>query len=339
VKVTIPLLALLVVSSGYFINDAFAEISENQPFLLEGSGFAVTEESINFSEIDLGLFSQQQRGSSIDLLIDDGFVTIGGEDFFVSDLAGKFLREGKYIRINGNVESSNGLDTSISFFGRLVEESQDASVYGFTGRITTSDDTYKIIYTAKLSSLSQTISTTSTSTPITSTSTTPEEKTENIVYILRGSTKQGVVPDRTPDEEFGTFRSQAQSGGDVRQQILEQQSDYEGHVKLRYFSQDRFTLLPGDSITVVNTDDYNHSVVSGKENYRSRNTSDFTSTFTPDGRIVTESIAPGESLTITFDEIGFYRLFDPDYPWMKMIVYAFPPTDSLVLGHTINPTN
>jgi hypothetical protein len=43
VKATITLLALLVVSSGYFINDAFAEISENQPFLLEGSGFAVTE--------------------------------------------------------------------------------------------------------------------------------------------------------------------------------------------------------------------------------------------------------------------------------------------------------
>ena len=43
----------------------------------------------------------------------------------------------------------------LSFFGRLVAESKDASVYGFTGRITTSDDTYKIIYTTKLSSLSK----------------------------------------------------------------------------------------------------------------------------------------------------------------------------------------
>ncbi len=70
-------------------------------------------------------------------------------------LEGKFLREGRYIRINGNIESSNGFDTSISFFGRLVEESKDASVYGFTGRITTPDDSYKvtihnkIIYTIK----------------------------------------------------------------------------------------------------------------------------------------------------------------------------------------------
>jgi len=57
VKAAIALLTLLVVSSGYFINESFAEISENQTFLLEGSGFAVTEESILISEINLGLSS------------------------------------------------------------------------------------------------------------------------------------------------------------------------------------------------------------------------------------------------------------------------------------------
>ena len=65
------------------------------------------------------------------------------------------MREGRYIRLNGNIESSNGFDTSISFFGRLVDESKDAAVYGFTGRLTTPDDTYKIIYTTKLSTLSK----------------------------------------------------------------------------------------------------------------------------------------------------------------------------------------
>ena len=54
-------------------------------------------------------------------------------------------------RINGNIESSSGFDTTISFFGRLLRESKMQSVYGFTGRITTPDDTYKIIYTTKLS--------------------------------------------------------------------------------------------------------------------------------------------------------------------------------------------
>ena len=330
-KVTIPLLALLVVSSGYFINDAFAEISENQPFLLEGSGFAVTEESIHFSEIDLGLSSRQQSGSTINFLVEDGFVTIGNEEFFVSELAGKFLREGRYIRINGNIESTSGSDTSISFFGRIVEESRDATVYGFTGRITTSSDTYKVIYTTKLSALSQITSTSS--------STEPEKSEDIILYILRGSTSPGLKSDKITDE-FGTFRSQVQVGGSVTlNQALAQQSA-DGHLKLRYFSQDRLTIEPGTTITIVNDDIADHSVVSGKENYRSRNTSEFTSTFTPDGRIVTESIPPGGSITITFDEMGFYRLYDPDCPWMKIIAYVFPPVpDSQIIKDYGKPKN
>ena len=72
-KVTIIILALIVVSTGYSANEVFAEISENQVFLLEGSGFAVTENSIRISEIDFGISSQQQSGSSIDFLTEDGF--------------------------------------------------------------------------------------------------------------------------------------------------------------------------------------------------------------------------------------------------------------------------
>jgi hypothetical protein len=94
-KVAIFLLSLLFISSGYFVNESFAEISENQAFLLEGSGFAVTEESIKISEIDFGLSSQQQRGSTIDFLIEDGFITLDNEKFIVSELEGKFLREGQ----------------------------------------------------------------------------------------------------------------------------------------------------------------------------------------------------------------------------------------------------
>ena len=145
-KITIGLLALLVFVSGYYIQESYAEISENQIFLLEGSGFAVTEESIRLSEIDIGISSKQQSGSSINFLTEDGFVSIDDEEFLLSELEGKFLREGRYIRLNGSVESSTGVDTTISFFGRLVEKSTNASVYGFTGRITTPDDSYKIIY-------------------------------------------------------------------------------------------------------------------------------------------------------------------------------------------------
>jgi len=308
-KTAITLLALLVVSSGYFVNESFAEISENQAFLLEGSGFAVTKEIIRISEIDLGLSSQDQRGSTINFLTEDGFITLDDKEFVISNLEGKFLREGKYIRINGNIESSNGFDTSISFFGRLVSESKDAAVYGFTGRITTSDDTYKVIYTTKLSSL----------TKIDSTPTQSDESDETILYILRGSSSQGVVD--------------SYIDGSLREQAASQQSASDS-LRLRYFSQDRISVEPGSSITIINDDVVNHSVISGKENYGDRH-----DPFTPDGRISTDVIEPGKSVVITFDDAGFYRLYDPDYPWMKIVAYVFPASDSLTFGQGQNLGN
>ncbi|ABX11904.1 cupredoxin domain-containing protein [Nitrosopumilus maritimus] len=297
-KLTITLLALFIFSSGYILNESFAEVSENQVFLLEGSGFAVTEEQIKFSEIDFGLSSQDQRGSTINFVIEDGFITLDEEEFIISELEGKFLREGRYIRINGDIESSSGFDTTISFFGRLVAESKDAAVYGFTGRITTTDDTYKIIYTTKLSSLSK-IDVTPTI----------EESQELSIRILKGASSQGVS-----DSYVGLTTS--------------------GSIRLGYFSDDRISIEPGTTITIINDDNVSHSILSGKENYGDRH-----DPFDPDGRISTGDIAPGKSVNITFDEAGFYRLYDPDYPWMKIVAYVFPNSDNLILRQGQNLGN
>ena len=300
----IGLFSLLVISSGFLMNDAFGEINENSAYLLEGSGFAVTEEIIKQSEIDIGLTSQLTSGSSIDFLIEDGFITLGNQDFVISELEGKFLREGRYIRINGNIEGSEGFDTTISFFGRLVEESKNASIYGFTGRITTFEDSYKIIYTAKLSQLTKVIETTEISL---------EEEMLSI-RILPGSSTQGVA-------------SSYIESGETRDPRLGDTSS----LNLGYFSEDRITLEPGTIISFENNDDVSHSIISGKENYGDRH-----DPFTPDGRILTGEILPGESVTIIFDEMGFYRLYDPTYPWMKIVVYSFPEVDNLILGETKN---
>jgi plastocyanin len=291
------LLALLVVSSGYFINESYAEVSQNQPYLLEGSGFAVTEESIKISEIDLGLSSQKQSGSTINFVTEDGFVTLDDEEFTISKLDGKFLREGQYIRINGNVESSKGLDTSISFFGRLVEESKDASVYGFTGRITTSDDSYKVLYTTKLSKLSKI-------TPVS----TELKSNDLTIHILKGSA--GL---KTTDNIAPGVKSE---------------------INLKFFSNDRISVQPGTTITIVNDDVVSHSIQSGQENYGSRYDK-----YTADGRISTGEILPGKSVSITFNDAGFYRLYDPDYQWMGIVAYVFPSSDSLVLGQGKNLGN
>jgi len=297
-KAVVFLLPLLVISSGYFINESFAEISEDQAFLLEGSGFAVTEELIRVSEVDIGLSSQKQTGSAINFVTEDGFITLDDEEFTISKLNGKFLRQGQYIRINGNIESSNGFDTSISFFGRLVEESKDAAVYGFTGRITTSDDSYKVLYTTKLSKLSK----------ITPVSTESKKSSDLTLHILRGSSAQKTIDNLTPGVNTAT--------------------------SLRFFSNDRISVQPNTTITIVNDDVTSHSIISGTENYGDRY-----NPFDPDGRISTGIIAPGESVNITFENAGFYRLYDPDYTWMKIVAYVFPNSDNLVLGQSKNLGN
>ena len=110
---------------------------------------------------------------------------------------------------------------------------------------------------------------------------------------------------------------------------------------MRYFSQDRISVEPGSTITIVNDDVVAHSILSGKENYGDRH-----NPFTPDietelgyQRVDTGVIEPGQSVTITFDDAGFYRLYDPDYPWMKIVSYVFPASDSLILGQGDNLGN
>jgi len=309
-KTVIIVLLVLVVLSGFAFIDSFAIISPNSAFTLEGSGYAVTKDTIKTSEIDLALSTQKQTGSSVKSSIEDGFITLDDKNFLVTKLEVTTLHEGKYIRINGSVENDTGDKASIKFFGRLIEESKNASIYGFTGKITVDDKDYKIIYTAKLSELSK-IKVIST-----------ESKTDKklVIHIAKGSSTQGI----------GTYIDLA----GVKQKASEIQSSTDS-LRFRYFSQDRISIEPGTTITIVNDDVVSHRIFSGKENYGDRYNQ-----FTADGRISTDKILPGESINITLDEAGFYRLYDPDYQWMKIVAYVFPNIkDNVILGQGKNLGN
>ena len=309
-KTVIIVLLVLVVLSGFAFIDSFAIISPNSAFTLEGSGYAVTKDMIKTSEIDLALSTQKQTGSSVKSSIEDGFITLDDKNFLITKLDATTLHEGKYIRINGNVESDTGDKASIKFFGRLVEESKNASIYGFTGKITIDDKDYKIIYTAKLSELSKI--------KITPTQSKIDEKIT--IHIAKGSSTQGV----------GTYIDLA----GAKQKASEIQSSTDS-LRFRYFSQDRISIEPGTTITIVNDDVVSHRIFSGKENYGDRYNQ-----FTADDRISTDKILPGESINITLDEAGFYRLYDPDYQWMKIVAYVFPNIkDNVILGQGKNLGN
>jgi plastocyanin len=88
--------------------------------------------------------------------------------------------------------------------------------------------------------------------------------------------------------------------------------------QFRYFSEDRISIKPGGTITFVNEDTSSHSLKSGTANYISRH-----KTFNPDGRFSSGEILPGKSWSVTFDEPGFYRIYDENYQWMDITVFVF----------------
>lgn len=334
ISIVASFLILGVIALGLTTNNAYAELSKNNAFILEGAGFAITEESIKTTEIDFAMSTGNQIGSTISILIEDGFITLDDNDFFVFDLEASGLREGRYMRISGTAEDSFGGEISMRFFGRLIENSAEGSIYSFTGRLTHEDESHKIIYTTKLSKLTSI----SLSTP-----TPTQESSELVIHILRGSSTQGVASNYI---EVGDLRSELIALGGA-----------EAVLRLGYFFPDRISIEPGTSVTFVNDDSVSHRVVSGaglgthsrvsqgafvlcetpqEELQEGVSHASTGCSFTIDGRIDTGTLQPGQSSRVSFDDAGFYRIIDPDYPWMNIVAYSFPDTGSQVIRSVVD---
>jgi len=331
---TIPFFIIGVLTIGLSFNEAIAEIGPNNAFILEGSGFAVTDDSIKITEINMAISTGDKIGSRTNILVEDGFVTLNEDDFIATDLTGTALRNDRFIRISGTIEDSFGDEATFRVFGRLIQNSDEGSVYGFTGRLTFEGEKHKIIYTTKLSEL--------TSTSLVQQTSIEETSDGILIHILPGSSNQGIASDYTEI-------------GDIRSQILAITGD--ASVRAGYFFPNRISIEPGTAVTFVNDDSTSHQIVSGTGlGQHSRILSGQTVicetpegelpegfSFVPegdeskkcdfnfDGRIDSGSIEPGGSWTVTLDDMGFYRIIDPGYPWMSIVIYSFPDTSSEVI--------
>mgnify|MGYP003339332507 FL=1 len=101
--------------------------------------------------------------------------------------------------------------------------------------------------------------------------------------------------------------------------------------KFNFLSQDRITILPGSSVTFVNEDNVPHSLASGIDNTMQTNAS-----FIPDGKITSGDILPGQSWTVTYNEKGFYRLFDTKYKHIDITIFVY---DTSKIQTTKKPLN
>ncbi len=303
---------LVIITLGFSFHEANAELVGQEAYLVEGSGFAVTEDSIKNSEIDFLVELDRQVGSRASLTVQDGFVTLGNEDFFVSDVTGTVLNDGRFIRIAGTASNDFGDEVSISFFGRLVEDSTEGSVYSFTGRISEGFFSSKIIYTSKVSQI-----TSSSTIDVTTTAPDFDElgDKEILVTITQAANTQGL----------GLDYIQARSA--ATQATFEQGDD---PTRARYLFPNRLTISPGTILTFQNNDDVDHQIVSAKRDTNARGIG-WEHRIFPDGRVTSGVIPPGESRSVTINERGFLFLVDPDYLWVRMDVVSFPDSESLVI--------
>ncbi len=97
-----------------------------------------------------------------------------------------------------------------------------------------------------------------------------------------------------------------------------------------YYYPETVQIVPGTPIVWVNNDSIVHTILSGVSTQKNGNP------FTPDGKIVSGPIAPGQTYTAIINDTGIIRFYDPQYTWMNGIIISMPPTQSYVLGTTPN---
>jgi plastocyanin len=271
----ISITGILLVSS---LQQADAKLLPDGVYLLQGNGFVITKDSIEDSELDLQFSTNKLVNSKMKLNLEDGIVSISDDDYIASNgWSGTTLRDGRFLRLSGNIENSNGDEISTNLFGRLVEDSNDGSVYSFTGKLTTNNESMKTVYIVKI--IGSSVENIEEEKPT-------QEKTVQI-NILAGSSNTGNV---------------------------------------KYYSLDTVTITPGTTIVWKNEDSVSHTILSGVASFSAGKP------FTPDGKINSGDIAPGQTFKVTINELGITRFFDSKYSWMDGIIISLPETKSTSLG-------
>jgi len=315
-KAILAIPILLILTLGISLQEVEADLVPEEVYLLEGFGFAVTEDVIKNSQIDFLIDLDRKVGSTTKLVVEDGFVTLGDMEFNVADITGSVLRDGHFIRLAGTADDSLGNQVSLSAFGRLIEDSEEGSVYSFTGRLSEGIFTNKIILTTKITQITSNIPTITTLGEPTSTLQEQVEEKEIVVRISPGSSSQGL------DLNYISARTAATEA------TFEQGDD---PTRARYLYPNRLTITPGTTITFQNDDTVSHSIVSAKRDTNARGIGHDFRMFA-DGRVSTGEIPPGESRSITITDRGFLFLVDLDYAWIRMDLVSFPEaSESIVI--------
>jgi plastocyanin len=107
--------------------------------------------------------------------------------------------------------------------------------------------------------------------------------------------------------------SSLQQGSAVQQQFNQYNT---------YYVPETIQIAPGTPIIWVNNDSIEHTILSGVSTQKIGNP------FTPDGKINSGPIAPGQTFTAIINDTGIIRFYDPQYTWMNGVIISMNPTPS-----------
>ncbi len=286
-----------------FPSNAYSDFVSSDSYLIQATGFVAGTQDILNSKFDIQLTAGAQSGSSILSTLDNGVVTINGDNYLNSgNWTTTLLRDGKFLLLQGNAQDQNGNTIQVNLFGRQIQSNQDGVVYSITGKIIGSE-TFKVIYSAKI--IAAGASTPPVTSPTSQTTPTPQQ-------------------------------NQTQSNV-VRISIVSGASNPTNQL---FFSPSTVTVAPGTTIIWTNNDNVPHTIMSGVASVVGGNAS--APTFTSDGMINSGTIAPGASFQYTITSFNFkaylsateaqylnlpadqtsgdITFFDPNYTWMIGVI-------------------
>jgi len=129
-------------------SSAFGAFQPSENYIIEAYGFSISEKNIDNSQFVLS-FLTTTSGEKIIIQVTDASIFFQGKDFVFSKFDTSILRDGKFLRLVGVGEDTQGNELTLRLFGRLVGTSSDATVYEFKGKLDHNNELYSTHFVGK----------------------------------------------------------------------------------------------------------------------------------------------------------------------------------------------
>ena len=221
------LIAISGVLIASLLPQAYSQLASNNKYLLTANGFAVTEKAIQDSELNLQLSTGKLSAGTTKIAMQEGAISVAGIDYLTSGgWKATLVFDGRLLTLSGDAHNLDGDKISTSLVGRLVQQSQDGSVYLLTGKMTKGTESVKIVYSAKLE--------VATSAPQKTSETASKEKIVKVSILPDSSKIQGQAKQQQYGDQYN-----------------------------RYYDPPNIKITSGTTIIWTNNDSVPHRVVSG----------------------------------------------------------------------------